>query len=1012
MSASPSHGWFKEIENEIINRNKECNSLDDKRVYEYDRHDINPYKLRDINKIKRNYKFDKTKNCKLIIDNIKQLPDKNNRYYKNVFTQDRCNTTNGFWVGNAINRNTGYDKGNCWVDGDDAKCGSLIKNNSLLRKSDIKDGKISSNDISIAKKECEKNTRCVLANDKYIYDCISKRKVKNDIENNDENNEDDKKKTKSRQGLEYKLFKLYTGNKAPRTLELIGTGNRCIDNSNQTENIIINETDNEPIDNNEVIGETLNKYDKIIKNITNQQEILLYQQNLIRTLDPNDYTHIKVLKVYFKDPNDSILFKQFKKDYNTHNDNKDDRIMEDLYKYYFPKVFFIKDKSSLSKSKSSSNNSSGSFLSDLNKKSLPSIPQSIVNNICKMITKNMIDKKGMLLWHSTGSGKTCTATAIMDGFWKSSKKIIYCSSIDALASNPPFKFHECAINLFKRFNNKSLNDLNYEFRQRKVEFLSFAKLSNRIEKKIINLNNCILIIDEVHNLFRPLANQRKQHSYLEKLLLSNHFPNLKVFILTATLGDNPNEILKLLNIVKNKEISNITIEDIDNPDVFKGKIRGLISYFDMSSDITKFPVVIDNDPEYLHMTDKQFEKYIIAYKDVKESAKDYDGLSKSNTLNKYWAAARRYSNMLYNYEKDVTLNEFSAKLPSLIQKILSYPMEKQYVYSAFYENRGYGGHGILAIAKEFEKLGYERLTPAQALKIVEKGDDENNKKNRYILAVSTQMGTNKGEELSAMVKLYNSSMNKYGEYVKLFLASQNYNEGIDLKAVRHIHIFEPLITWASDKQTIGRAARLCSHVDLDKNKDEWNVSIHRYISDLPDINAKKPSDKFSDISFNGIKRELEELLAINYKQLIKDNKEKIKENAKKLKVLNKSPAKNADEIRNIENENEILLNNVKDITSDEIKNKEKIKTLKLEIKKLEKKEKAREKLEGKKNAKKGNKIDASDVINIDEFIFKQSQEKMKQILTLYQYMKEAAIDCQVLKEFHKTGNQIIECHNY
>jgi hypothetical protein len=37
---------------------------------------------------------------------------------------------------------------------------------------------------------------------------------------------------------------------------------------------------------------------------------------------------------------------------------------------------------------------------------------------------------------------------------------------------------------------------------------------------------------------------------------------------------------------------------------------------------------------------------------------------------------------------------------------------------------------------------------------------------------------------------------------------------------------------------------------------------------------------------------------------------------------------------------------------------------------------------------------------------------MKKILTLYQYMKEAAIDCQVLKEFHKTGNQIIECHNY
>ena len=1004
--SSSSQKWFKEIENEIINRNKECNSLDEKKIYEYDRHEINPYKLKDVNKFKRDYTFDKKKNCRLIIDNIKQITDKNNRYYKNVFTQDRCNTTNGFWVGNTINRNTGYDLGNCWVDGDDAKCGSLIKNNSILRKNDIKKGKITSNDISNAKKECEKNARCVLFKDTNIYDCISKRK-KEEANNQLKLWSD----PKSKKGLEYKLYKLYTGKKAPKTLELIGTGNRCIDTANKKDNEIdeIEEIEeiNKSNDNTNNVYENLNKYEKIIKTITNEQEKLLYQQNLIRTLDPNDYSHIKILKSYFKQPNDLILFNQFKKDYNTYNDT-DENAMEDLYKYYFPTIFFIKSKSL---SKSISKSSSGSdLLTNPNKKTLPSVPQSIVNNICKMITKNIIDKKGMLLWHSTGSGKTCTATAIMDGFWKSSKKIIYCSSIDALASNPPFKFHECAINLFKRFDDKSLNDLNNDFKSRKIEFLSFAKLSNRIEKKIINLNDCILIIDEVHNLFRPLPNQKKQHEHLEKLLLSNKYPNLNVFILTATLGDNPNEIMKLLNIVKNHDIPEIKFEDIENPDIFKEKIRGIISYFDMSSDNTKFPLVIDNDPEYLHMTDKQFEKYIIAYKDVKETAKDYDKLSKANSLNKYWAAARRYSNMLYNYEKDISLNEFSAKLPALIQKILLYPMEKQYVYSAFYENRGYGGHGILAIAKEFEKLGYERLTPSQALKIVEKGDDDTNKKRRFILAVSTQMGTNKGEELSAMVKLYNSSMNKYGEYVGLFLASQNYNEGIDLKAVRHIHIFEPLITWASDKQTIGRAARYCSHIDLDKN--EWNVIIHRYISDLPDINAKKSSEKYSNVSFNGIKRELEELLSINYKQLIKDNKEKIKDNAKKLKILNKNPDKNSDEIKLIEIENERLLNNVKDITSDEIKNKERIKNLKLEIKKLEKKEKAREKANEKKVAKKGKKIDATDVINIDEFIYKQSREKMKQILTLYQYMKEAAIDCQVLNDFHKSGNQIIECHKY
>jgi hypothetical protein len=130
--------------------------------------------------------------------------------------------------------------------------------------------------------------------------------------------------------------------------------------------------------------------------------------------------------------------------------------------------------------------------------------------------------------------------------WNSDKKIIYCSSVDALVSNPPFKFHECCSNLFKRFHKKSLSEIDREFKNKEIQFLSFAKLANRIESKEINLNNCVLIIDEVHNLFRPLVTQKKQYAMVEKLLLSNKFPNLNVFILTATLGDNPSEIMKLL----------------------------------------------------------------------------------------------------------------------------------------------------------------------------------------------------------------------------------------------------------------------------------------------------------------------------------------------------------------------------------------------------------------------------------------------------------------------------------
>lgn len=276
--------------------------------------------------------------------------------------------------------------------------------------------------------------------------------------------------------------------------------------------------------------------------------------------------------------------------------------------------------------------------------------------------------------------------------------------------------------------------------------------------------------------------------------------------------------------------------------------------------------------------------------------------------------------MLFNYEKGLSLHDFSAKLDRLISTVTDdkYSQQKQYIYSAFYENRGYGGHGILAIAKELDKLGYEKLTPREAVKIF-KNPTENNKKLRYILAITTQLSDDKDKDMSELCELYNASFNKNGDYVKLFLASQTYNEGLDLKAVRHIHIFEPLITWASDKQTIGRAARLCSHSDL--NKKDWNVTIHRYISNLPQIVNNDPvvdDDKITEIQD---KIDKIELVTKKNKDDSKEYKSKIVDNKKQLTKLKKNKDANSSKILFIENENAQLTNNLFIIDNEEEKNK-------------------------------------------------------------------------------------------
>ncbi len=765
---------------------------------------------------------------------------------------------------------------------------------------------------------------------------------------------------------------------------------------------------------------------------------LSFMKTKILQYDPNNKDDYSELKKY----NDDNNLEEFKQLYNSIDNTNDDyeNKLNKLYKKYFPKYFNYEEndsnskkssykslssskssfkslsQKSLSSSKSSSIKSYGPLMtpssvyntiSELEISSvkvenpknpkLPTTPQSIINNICKTIHKNNLDKRGMLIWHSTGSGKTCTATSIMDGFWGTKQKIIYCSSRDALTSNPPINFYKCAADLFPQFAGKTLDKIEKEFKN--VSFFSFAQLANRIVKGIINLNNCILIIDEVHNLFRPLSNQRKQHNYLEKLLLNgSKYPKMKIFILTATLGDNPEEIFKLLNIVRNNKTPEILQKDLDNIDDFKLKIRGLVSYFDMSNDTSKFPIVIHKDPIYINMSNKQFEQYITKYKEVKDAAKDYNKLSKNNMLNKYWAAARRYSNMLYNFEKGLTLREFSAKLEELLLNVANYPNQKQYIYSAFYENKGYGGHGILAVAKQLNSKGYTKLTPTEAIKIMS-NPTENDKKPRYILAISTQLGTDKGADLDKLRALFNAPYNKNGEYVQLFLASQTYNEGIDLKAVRHIHIFEPLITWASDKQTIGRAARLCSHSDL--NKKDWNVTIHRYMSSFPTINMDNGGINKDELlmKIDEIERkeeEFKEKIKI-YKKIITDIKKEITKNKKK--PLESVMTKLTGEL-DLNEKNIIEIKNMME------SNKSELKVLKTKLKKILKDED----LDGKSKNKK--KLDTTDIDNIDDFIYKNALSKMQNILSLYQAMREAAIDCQVLKEFHSSGNQDINCHKY
>ena len=316
--------------------------------------------------------------------------------------------------------------------------------------------------------------------------------------------------------------------------------------------------------------------------------------------------------------------------------------------------------------------------------------------------------------------------------------------------------------------------------------------------------------------------------------------------------------------------------------------------------------------------------------------------------------------MMVNFDKNMNLSDFSSQIPALIENLENKPDEKHYVYSAFYENRGYGGQGIIAIAKELDKRGYEKLSISDAKKF-NKTNTMPDKKKRYILAIQKEIGNDgtstAGKNLGELIKIYNNKANIDGEYVHIMLASQGFNEGIDLKAVRHIHIFEPLVTWASDRQTIGRAARYCSHGDLDRDRGQWVVEIHRYMSDVP-ITLLRPN--FGDME-------------------------------KKKTFIN-------NEIETLTNELEILDKKTQKV---EIKEKKaEITAKKKELKEID------------KEATKAKKVDTSNIKNIEQVIFDESRERMQEIMMIYQIMKECAIDCRILQSFHTSTGNDLKCEMF
>ena len=225
----------------------------------------------------------------------------------------------------------------------------------------------------------------------------------------------------------------------------------------------------------------------------------------------------------------------------------------------------------------------------------------------KFISKYFTEKNpnGLLLYHTVGSGKTLTAVKLLSEFEKKGFNTLWITrttlkkDLDKALNMVPLK------KLLKVFSYKQFSNIC----KRKGE--NYRILLDRA-KKIKNTDDpfykTVIIIDEAHKLYTKDLKSQELHdiNVIQKLIYESYDKSkenrCRVVLMSATpITEDATEVIKLLNLIIVESRNRFNLKNFANDFLdrtgkfkesmkgeFKEKIKGLVSYLDISGDPSKF----------------------------------------------------------------------------------------------------------------------------------------------------------------------------------------------------------------------------------------------------------------------------------------------------------------------------------------------------------------------------------------------------------------------------------------
>lgn len=462
--------------------------------------------------------------------------------------------------------------------------------------------------------------------------------------------------------------------------------------------------------------------------------------------------------------------------------------------------------------------------------------------------------QNILIYHDLGTGKTITAINIINSFDINYIKIILLPA--SLKDSNWVK----ALQKWTKMNN--------------IFFVSFNSpnfYDKLIEIKNSNDNNMpiMYIIDEAHNFFHNvLSNIDKNEGSKNALNVYNNINNdlqhndsNKLIVLSATpILNHPFELALLYNLLRpntfptqKSEFENLFMnENFDkNKNIFIKRILGLTSFY-LNNDKENFPSV-NKKIIKVPMSKYQYNIYSFynekekknqsSYKIYTRSASNFVFPDKMNPFQRprpnmfknkkdYDKAILQYKNNLINYfKKNISADEIKKDFNLCIK---SYK-QNLYYFIFHYKQISKSLKNLYDLSskmtsilfylfknKKQKNIIYSSFTSLEGIEIMSLYLNIINIKYLYY------SGNLNLQERAKNVEKFNDKNNIYGEKYQVFLLSSAGIEGISLTNVRSVHILEPSWNQGIIKQLIGRAVRLNSHQDL--NKNDRNVQVFFYIT--------------------------------------------------------------------------------------------------------------------------------------------------------------------------------------